>query len=136
MEIIDRVYWHYDNGYPEDLPSENAGTHIGMYLNWIIDNNLIASLNFKQYKQGIKDVKSRKITGRDFLFVYCDEEFWQEDLNKQALKFTTYYYQSPAKSLDVDGKYINDYQKVLGSEFKSFYEVPNNWDNYAKSQKQ
>ena len=36
---IDRMDWHYGGDYPEGLPTENGGTHIGFYLTWIIQNN-------------------------------------------------------------------------------------------------
>jgi hypothetical protein len=42
MGNIDRADWHYGGGdlYPKELPPENGGTHIGMYLAWIIQRGL------------------------------------------------------------------------------------------------
>ena len=39
MASIDRADWHYGGDYPKELPIENGGTHIGMFINWIIDND-------------------------------------------------------------------------------------------------
>ena len=36
----DKTDWHYGGDYPENLPSKNGGTHIGMFLAWAINNNL------------------------------------------------------------------------------------------------
>ena len=130
MASIDRADWHYGGDYPKDLPIENGGTHIGMFINWIIENDLIGNLHLEDSKQGIADVKSRKITGRDFLFKYCDEKFWDEDLNEEGLAFTKYYYQNPKDLEDPYGKYIEDYEKILGIGFESLYEIPNTWKNY------
>jgi hypothetical protein len=136
MASIDRADWHYGGDYPKELPIENGGTHIGMYINWIIDCGLIGELHLEDSKQGIQDVKSRKITGRDFLIDYCDEKFWEDDLNKEGLEFTKYYYQNPSNPEDAYGEYIDDYQRILGTEFNSLYEVPNTLENYVKIAKQ
>jgi hypothetical protein len=40
MASIDRADWHYGGDYPPDLPSENGGTHIDIYLAWIIHRRL------------------------------------------------------------------------------------------------
>ena len=34
----DRADWHYGGDFPEGLPDENGGTHIGMFLAWVILN--------------------------------------------------------------------------------------------------
>lgn len=136
MASIDRADWHYGGDYPKELPIENGGTHIGMFINWIIDNDLIGALHLEDSKQGIQDVKARKVTGREFLFEYCDEKFWEDDLNEEGLAFTKYYYQNPDNPDDAYGKYIEDYERILGTEFESLYEIPDTWDSYEKIEKQ
>jgi hypothetical protein len=42
---IDRADWHYGGDFPAELPDENGGTHIGMYLAWIINNHLEGELH-------------------------------------------------------------------------------------------
>jgi hypothetical protein len=131
MASIDRADWHYGGDYPKELPTENAGTHIGMFINWIIDNDLIGTVHLQDSKQGIEDVKTKKINGRDFLFEYCDEKFWADDLSEEGLEFTKNYYQNPNDLEEPYGQYIDDYEKILGTDFESLYEVPNTWENYA-----
>lgn len=135
MASIDRADWHYGGDYPKNLPTENGGTHIGMFINWIIENDLIGSIHMENSQQGISDVKSKKISGRDFLFKYCDEKFWNEDLNEEGLAFTKFYYQNPKDPEDVYGQYIEDYEKILGTGFESLYEIPNTWKNYDRIEK-
>ncbi len=122
MASIDRADWHYGNGFPENLPEENGGTHIGMYLNWIIDNELVGEFHLTESKDGIEKVKSGKITGRDFLFDYCDGKFWNEELNETGIKFTENYYSTD--------KYFDDYSEILTSELESIYQVEDNRKNY------
>ncbi len=136
MSTIDRADWHYGGNYPKELPQENGGTHIGMYLNWIIDKNLIGETHLIESKEGIKEVKDGLITGRDFLFNYCDEKFWVKDLNEEGLGFTKYYYQDSIKGDGSYGQYLVDYETILGKNFDSLYEIPNSIENYKKISKQ
>ena len=122
MGSIDRADWHYGNDFPENLPEENSGTHIGMYLNWIIDSNLISEFHRRESKTGIEKVKSGKITGRDFLFEYCDGKLWKEELNKIGFEFTESYYTS--------NQYFEDYAKVLPKELGNIFQVDDNRKNY------
>jgi hypothetical protein len=39
MAKYDDASWHYGGDYPEDLPNENVATHIGMFLQWCIEND-------------------------------------------------------------------------------------------------
>lgn len=34
MSSIDRMDWHYGLNYPSELPAQNTGTHIEMFLKW------------------------------------------------------------------------------------------------------
>ncbi len=122
MSSIDRVDWHYGNDYPLDLPQENAGTHIGMYLNWIIDSGLIGEFHIKESSEGIKRINDGKITGRDFLFEYCDGKFWNEELNQIGIEFTESYYSS--------NQYFEDYTRILVGDLESIYEVEDSLENY------
>ena len=122
MSSIDRLDWHSGNDFPKDLPEINGGTHIGMYLNWIIDTDLIGELHIKESIDGIEKVKAKTITGRDFLIDYCDGKFWDEELNEIGQAFTKDYYSSD--------KYFDDYANILGSDVESIYHVENNTQNY------
>ena len=130
MATIDRADWHYGGEFPEQLPAENGGNHIGMYLSWIINNDLIGKLHLEESKEGLQEVKNRSITGRDFLFDHCDGKFWDEDLNEEGLEFTRHYYQNPKDPNGGYGQYLEDYEIELGSPYDSLYEIPNTWENY------
>lgn len=123
MTTIDRADWHYGGDFPAGLPKENGGTHIGMYLNWIIDSNLISEMLLEEAADGIQDVKSGKISGRDFLFDYCDGKFLEDFLTEEGLEFTKRYYKR-------FGIYAFDYEELLGSNYDSIYEIPNTRKNY------
>lgn len=40
---MDRIDWHGgSDNFPEELEHEAGGTHLGMFLAWVINNNLEA----------------------------------------------------------------------------------------------
>lgn len=121
----DRIDWHSGNNFPKELSFEKGGTHIGMFLTWIINNNLIGLLHIENSKESIEKVKSREITGKDFLIKECDSKFWSEDLNEEGNNFAKFYY---ADENDY-GQYIDDYSEVF-SQYKTLYHVEDNWENY------
>ncbi len=129
MASIDRADWHYEGDFPEELPFENAATHIGMYFSWLIENDLIGDAHREHCSEAIENVKERKITGREFFFDYCDGKFWEDDMNEEGAKFTKCYYQDASGSY---GAYLDDYLALLGDDYESLYEVPNTWENYDK----
>ncbi len=100
-----------------------GGTHIGIYLSWIINNDLHGELHREDSVEAVEKLKSREITGRDFLINECDEKFWAEDLNEEGEAFTDYYY---------DEFYYEDYEKTLGTDLPNLYYVENSWENYDK----
>jgi hypothetical protein len=120
----DRADWHYGGDYPEGLPQENAGTHIGLFLAWIIKNNLVGDFHQKESCEYLIKVRNEEISGRDFLIDMCDEKFWEEDLSEEGQSFTNHYYESDL--------YLNDYDSALSSNLETLYHVENSWDNYYK----
>jgi hypothetical protein len=125
----DRVEWHsHGEGFPHDAKPEQGGTHIGMFLTWIIDNDLIGELYKELSQESINKVKNREMTGRDFLIKNCDSKFYNEVLNDEGNEFTEYYYESKE-----DENYFGDYA-ITFDIYENIYEVDNTWENYTKIQ--
>jgi hypothetical protein len=124
MTSIDRADWHYGGNYPPGLPSENGGTHIGIYLAWIIHRHLGSKTLEKYAGDMYQRVLDRQATGRDLLFSELDEKFFSELLSKEARDFTRDYYES--------NEYLNDYDQTLGGDLETLYQVSDTWDNYDR----
>lgn len=120
----DRADWHYGGDYPDDLPEENGGTHIGFFLAWAIHNDLVGDFHLEESEESVKKVKSREITGREFLFKECDEKLWEEDLSDEGNSFASDYY--------VNDTYFSDYISVVPDELSSMYYLEDSWDNYDR----
>lgn len=125
---IDRADWHSDGEFPTDLPPENGGTHIGMFLAWIIHHGLQGELHNEDSRAELEAVRARRMTGREFLFQACDGKFWDEDLNDEGNRFTAAYYSGPGGK--GYGAYIEDYERVLATDLPTTYHVEDSWENY------
>jgi hypothetical protein len=101
----------------------NAGTHIGMYLAWIILNRLESFQLRQQAASPVEEVRNREISGRDFLFAHCDGRLTSDALNKEAQIFTESYYED---------RYLNDYEDILVSRASGTYTVADSWTNYDR----
>lgn len=124
MANIDRADWHYGGSYPKGLPPENAGTHIGIYLAWIIHRELGSKQFVKLGAETYQKVLRREATGRELLFAELDEKFFPQLLNSEGGAFTSAYYET--------NDFLNDYDLVLGGELESLYHVQDTWENYDK----
>jgi hypothetical protein len=123
MGNIDRADWHYGGqGYPAELPPENGGTHIGMYLAWIIHRDLGSATLRKHARDALPRLKQRRITGRELLFSELDEKFFAGLLTKVGKDFTRDYYDA----------YIGDYAAALADELPTVYHVEDSWENYDR----
>lgn len=125
----DRADWHYDGDFPSGLPSENGGTHIGLFLAWAIMNGLEGELHREESSESLAAVRARQMTGRQFLFKECDERFWEVDLSVEGNAFAKSYYEI------TDGQacsYLDDYERTLLGDLPSLYHIEDSWLNYDR----
>ena len=120
----DNADWHYGGDYPEGLPPENGGTHIGMFIAWAIHNGLEGDIHHEDAAEALAAVRDRTMTGREFLMTQCDEKFWEVDLNDEGNAFAQDYYST--------NHYFNDYNDAVGDGLPSLYHVEDTWENFDK----
>ena len=106
----DDASWHYGGEFPEGLPERSGGIHIGMFLAWCLLNDLGGEFHLEESADELKLLRSRAITGTQFLFSACDEKFTDEDLNEIGNAFASDYFNGP----DGYGAYLTDYTEALG----------------------
>jgi len=127
-DTFDRADWHSgDLRYPRDLPPEAAGTHLGMLLAWAILRRRISAEH--EPAPGVRAVRRRATTGRDFLFAACDGALRAQDLNEEGAAFARVYFQDGRGNIRRDG-YLADYERVLGGELADLYRVADTWPNF------
>ena len=137
MAKYDDASWHYGGDFPADLPPENGAIHIGIFLTWCIDNNLLSEFQLEESKEDVNLVLNREMTGSEFLIRNCDEKFTDEDLNNLGNGFAADYYEDEGEFSKKGAGYLSDYQNAIellyremNTELKSFYHVEDSWDLY------
>ncbi|MEW6711523.1 MAG: hypothetical protein AB1403_17000 [Candidatus Riflebacteria bacterium] len=101
----DKIKWHADGEFPDDVPQENAGTHIGMFLAWCFQQGWAGKFHLENEPEAVKAVIDGNMTGRRFLETYCDGTFNEEDLNEEGNTFAENYYAT------------DDYEEDYGQAF-------------------
>jgi hypothetical protein len=121
IKYDDADYHYGDDVFSEKhLPLENGGTHIGFFLAWVLLNGMESDTLRKEATDAIEKVRAREMTGREFLFSFCDEKLLSVDLNSAANSFAQAYYD----------RYLGDFEAAFDSLAPSTYEVADNWANY------
>lgn len=132
MDKYDDASWHYDaDNFPKDLPSEAGGTHIGMFMAWMILRDRIGDSLRTDSEAGLLAVRRRQKTGREFLFEECDEKLLPEDLSDEGNAFARVYYQDGKGMIRPDG-YLGDYERVLGADLPDLYRVEDTWESFDR----
>src|SRR5262245_9153966 len=124
----DKADWHSGGEYPEELPPENGGTHVGMFLAWALLRGLEGDLHREGSADGLDAVRTRAMTGRDFVFERCDGAFTDEDLSDEGNAFASAYYNSE----DEEWGYMIDYGTVFESDGPTVYHVADTWENFDR----
>ncbi len=120
--IYDRADWHYQGDYPEDLPPQNGGTHIGFFFTWLLNNKLLSEQLMRACSEEFDAIRGRQLGGREFIAQQRDGQLADSDLSKTGNAFALYYYDSDL--------YFNDYVATLVGSRASLYHVDDTWENY------
>lgn len=122
--VFDKAKWHSDGEFPEDLDEGQAFVHTGLFLGWIIDNDLLSKEFADDLDNEIQQFKARKLTGPG-VYQACDGVFMDDMLNEVGLAFTTKYFDFE------NGKFVHDYESLFPG-LPSMYHVQDTWENYNK----
>jgi hypothetical protein len=117
----DKAMNHFLGNFPDALPIEQAYVHIGIFLGWIIDNNLYSEFFEDESEIQIYRFKNRQITCT-ILSEIWDGYLGYDLFNKEGNLFAYYYYGG--------GVYKKDYETILAKDLPSIYHVKDSWENY------
>jgi len=123
--VYDKAKYHYDGNFPAELEIEQGFVHTGMFLGWIIDNDLYSEWFGKELGGYAAAFKARDMTGAK-VFEACDGVFMEDMLSEEGNGFAQYYFDFER------GKYLRDYGELLAKGLPTIYHVTNSWANYER----
>ena len=126
--VYDKAKYHYGGDYPEDLPDDQAFVHTGLYLGWIIDNDLYSEMFRDESAEQITRFKAREITGPE-VYESWDGCLIDYMLSDEGNAFSRAYFDFER------GTYLQDYDEVVAKGLPSLYHAPNTWENYDRLRK-
>lgn len=144
-DCFDNIYWHFDDALeiylkrnpinkPDNLNLDEfdegikvlekvknfSAVHMGMYMTWIIKNNMIGEIHLNKNTNYLKSVCEEKMTGTEFILNCCCSKILGCDFNEEGLNFTKQYYD----------KYINKFSETCILIYNDIYCMEDTWDNY------
>lgn len=123
--IYDHASNHYEGEWPEGIPHTQAYVHTGLYLSWVIIENLLSEEFLNSYVREIELLRQRKVTGPK-LFESIGGKFTSTMLNQKGNDFTAYYFDLE------NGLYMYDYEFALARYVENPYCVEDSWESYDK----
>lgn len=75
----DDASWHYGGTFPKHLPNEAGATHIGIFLAWMLINNLAGEELEEDAESELAQPKDRTLTGAQFLMTVLDEKLTDQE---------------------------------------------------------
>ena len=128
-DVYDKAKYHYGGSFPEELDDFQGFVHTGMFICWLIDNDLLDEEFFEDGIEDIKRVKNRELTGAQFYEIWMDGVFAIEEVSELGNRFALHYF-------DFDtGMYVNDYENILAKQLPTLFHVQDSWENYEKIRK-
>lgn len=122
--IHDSAKRHFRGNFPEALPIEAAHVHIGMFLGWMIEHNLVSPYFEEEARTQIIRFLRREISCT-LLSELWDGTLGSDLFTETGNMFVYYYYGG--------GIFRKDYQTLLMEPgMPSIYHVADNWSNFEK----
>jgi hypothetical protein len=125
-DVYDKAKWHFDGNFPEDLDDFQGYVHTGLFLGWLIDNDLTSDEFKSDHEEEIQLFKRKELTGSQIFDRCCDGVLVLEDISEFGNRFALHYFDFSS------GQYVSDYDVPLSHNLPSMYHVADTWDNYEK----
>lgn len=87
MKYDDAEYYFLN--FETDLPNENGGQHMGLFLEWAVLRGLASD----ELMTRSEALRRGETTGLDLLFDHCDGKLWDGDLNDEGNAFAVDAYE-------------------------------------------
>lgn len=83
----DDASWHYGGTFPKHLPKSAGATHIGMFLAWMLINDLASEELEEDAESELAQLKDRTLTGAQFVMTVLDEKLTDQEFSEAGNAF-------------------------------------------------
>lgn len=129
MTTFDRLSWHSEGDFPRDVPSSQGATHIGMYLVWCAENDLL-TLDPEVKASLDRHRGEGQLTPSHIAIELFDGALRADVLSTEGAAFTEAYY-DPDDDDDAPS-YFDDYANEFCFDGETIYHVPDDWRSYER----
>ncbi|MEK5232007.1 hypothetical protein MHB42_09550 [Lysinibacillus sp. FSL K6-0232] len=120
--VYDKAKYHIEGDFPANLAIKQAYVHTGMFVGWLIDNQLYSEELEEDGWEEIVHFQARRLTGTE-LYQAWDGVLTDDMLNREGNAFAASYFDFE------QGCYLQDYEETFAS-YDSLYAVEDTWENY------
>jgi hypothetical protein len=125
---LDDASWHSGaKDFPKALPPEAGSTHIGMFVTWMVINDLVSNEFKADWPDEIRRLMAKQITPGQFVWQYMDGQLSSVDLSEQGQRFAEAYYHP-----EIGDSYLKSYEATIKGDLPSEYLLPDTWQTFAK----
>ena len=124
--VYDKAKYHVETVEAHGLPEEHASNHTVFFLRWLIEHDLMSKwfveeigCDFEQYRAGKKSIHDLYNDWWDCCLV---DDMLSEEGNAFAMEYFDFE----------NGKYLNDYTRLLQGTLPSEYHIRYTEENYAR----
>ncbi len=127
----DDASWHSGGDFPEGLPPEAGGTHIGMFVAWMLLNGQGSALHAEE-PGALALLADRTMTPGQWFLHHCDGKFTDEDLSDEGNRFAQAYYAYDEERYEEgEPTWLSDYAKSF-PDAADAYSVPDDWASFDR----
>ncbi|MBG9792214.1 hypothetical protein ABD76_06755 [Paenibacillus dendritiformis] len=125
MVVFDKAKWHYDGEFRQELDIFQAYVPIGMFVAWVIKNELCSKRTRKSDASDIELVRQDKMTGAQFYRDNWDGVLSSNDLSDEADAFAREYL-----NIHNDIYTAVDFTEIVATGLPTIYHVEDTIENY------
>lgn len=122
--VLDNANWHFFGDFPEDLPYENAATHIAFIFGWAVRHHLESEDIAATYPKALEVFRNRLMLPTKLFLGACDGRLLIRDLSDEAGQFVSEYIESDGRS--------DDLTVITDPSMPTFYHIQETWQNFDK----
>ncbi|MEC0207408.1 hypothetical protein P4H70_00470 [Paenibacillus ehimensis] len=125
LYVFDKAKWHYEGDFPQQLDVFQAYVPTGMFVAWVIKNDLSSKRSRKEDAPAIELVKRDEMTGAQFFRENWDGVLTSKELSDEADAFAREYL-----NIHNDVYTATDFAEILAAGLPTIYHVEDTIENY------